>query len=88
MKNEKRSMTVTLNKSSGVVDSATCSCPAGKSGYCNHIMALLFEVADYSLTSIREEISCTSQIAICQWGIPGEAIIKAPVMSNHSSEKC
>ena len=26
-----------------------CSYPAGASSYCNHIIALLFEIADYSL---------------------------------------
>ena len=33
---------------------ATCSCPAGKSGYCNHMMALLYEVVVYSLNQLTE----------------------------------
>ena len=36
---------------------------AGESGYCNHIMTLLFEIADYSLhqlISIPEEKVCNS----------------------------
>lgn len=82
MKKEKRSVFVQLDKTLGEVKSAKCSCPAGKSGYCNHVMALLFELADYSLNQLKhipEEISCTSRIR--QWGIPGEMCIKAPVMS-------
>lgn len=46
-------------------------------------MALLFELADYSLNQLEqvpEEISCTSKLR--QWGIPGEkSTIKEPVMS-------
>ena len=36
-----------------MVSSADCSCPAGKSGYCNHVMALLLELADYSLRGLK-----------------------------------
>lgn len=82
MKKEKRSVFVQLDKTLGEVKSAKCSCTVGKSGYCNHVMALLFELADYSLDQLKhipEEISCTSRIR--QWGIPGEMCIKAPVMS-------
>ena len=42
---------------------AKCRCPAGESGYCNHIMALLFQIAGYSLhqlISLSEEKECTS----------------------------
>ena len=31
---------------------ANCSCPGSKCVYCNHVMALLFEVADYSLHNL------------------------------------
>ena len=82
MKKEKRSVSVTLDKKNGEVKCAKCSCPAGKSGYCNHVMALLFDIADYSLNRLKcipEEISCTSRLR--QWGISGEVSIKAPVMS-------
>ena len=49
----------------------------------NHVMALLLEVADYSLNqlkSVPEEIACTSRLR--QWGIPGvsSSIPKAPVI--------
>ena len=55
---------------------------AGNSGYCNHVMAMLYEIADYSLNSLKcvpTEIVCTSEIR--QWGRPGErGCRKAPVM--------
>ena len=64
MKKEFRNMEVSLDRNTGFVTAAKCSCPAGNSGYCNHIMALLFELADYSLNQldcVPEEISCTSK---------------------------
>ena len=47
-----------------------CSCPAGYCGYWNHVMALLFKLAEYSsnlLENIPEEISWTSGTG--EWGI-------------------
>lgn len=73
MKKEFREVEVSLNRETGLLVSSKCSCPAGKSGYCNHVMALLFELADYSLNQFKivpEEIACTSKSR--QWGIPGE----------------
>ena len=66
-------MEIVLRKDNGKVRKAQCNCPAGKSGYCNHIMALLFEVADYSLHQLKkvpDEIACTSTSR--QWGIPSD----------------
>ena len=71
MKKELRSIGVCLSKNDGNVLSACCSCPAGNSEYCNHIMALLFEIANYALkghVTVPEEVSCTSGLR--QWGIP------------------
>ena len=73
MKQVKRNMCVALKKDSGVVSDAKCDCPAGKSGYCNHVMALLFKLADYSLNelkSVPEEVACTSKNR--QWGVPSD----------------
>ena len=60
----------------------TCSCPAGLSGYCNHVMALLFELADYSLNQlfgVPDEIACTSKLR--QRGNPGKpSNAKEPVI--------
>ena len=73
MKQEKRTMEIRIDKTSSDVVNAYCDCPAGKSGYCNHIMGLLFEVASYSLNELKtvpEEVACTSKHR--QWGIPSD----------------
>ena len=61
---------------------AKCSCPAGESACCNHIMALLFEIADYSLhqfISIPDENACTSMAR--RWGVPSaNSSAKQPIM--------
>ena len=54
------------------------TCPAGKSGYCNHIMVLMFEIANYSLHQLKtvpEETSFTSKKR--QWGVPTDKQIKS-----------
>ena len=43
MKKEIRRVEVSLDWETGLVVSSKCSCPAGKSRYCNHVMALLFD---------------------------------------------
>ena len=48
MKKKNRRATVKLNRRNGKVKSGFCTCPAGKSAYCNHVIGLLFEIADYS----------------------------------------
>ena len=81
IKKEKRSVAVKLSTITSKLLDGICFCPARKSGYCNHVMALLLELADYSLSqfkSVPEEIACTSRL--CQWGVPGETMQKAPVM--------
>ena len=64
-------MEVGIHKVNCDIIFAKCSCPAGESRYCNHIMALFFEIADYSwhqLISIPEEKACTSMAR--KWGVP------------------
>ena len=82
MKKEKRFIEVHLCRKSSKVISSHRSCPAGNSGYCNHIMVMLYEIADYSLHSLKSvplELACTSKIR--QWGVPSEKYYrKAPVM--------
>ena len=60
-----------------------CSCPAGASSYCNHIMAFLVEIADHSLkglTEVSQEVSCTCQAG--KWRIPCESdSFKEQIMS-------
>ena len=78
MKREIRSMQVTLSKKTGKVITATCDCPAGKSQYYNHIMGLLFEIAEFSLhqqKEVPEEMAFTSTSR--QWGVPSD-IYKYP----------
>ena len=48
MKRKIRSMKFGISKANRVIIFAKCNCSAGESGYYNHIMALLFEIADYS----------------------------------------
>ena len=43
-----------MNRATSMVSSAGCSCHAGKRWYCNHVMALLLEVADYFLRGFRK----------------------------------
>ena len=72
MKKELRHVRIQLYKRTGEVYKAKCSCPAGKSGYCNHVMALLYKIAEYSLnqlTEIPQENACTSVLR--KWGVPG-----------------
>ena len=61
---------------------ATYSCPAGKSGYCNHVIALPYEVAEYSLNQLTEasqEKAC--KIVLRKWGVPGnKEVVKETVM--------
>ena len=75
MKKEKQDVSVSLSRAkNGQV------ALAGLSGYCNHVMALLLEIANYSLNQLKnvpEEISCT--IHLRQWVVPGDAYNKAPV---------
>ena len=82
MKKEKRFVEVNLGRKYSKVISSHCSCPAGNSGYCNHIMAMLYEIADYSLHSLKSvplELAYTSKIRRCR--VSGEKYYrKAPVM--------
>ena len=82
MKREIRSMEVGINKVNCDIIFAKCSCPAGESGYCNHIMTLLFGIANYSLhqlISIPEEKACTSMAR--RWCVPSaNSSAKQPIM--------
>jgi len=64
-------------------------CPAGKSSYCNHVMALLFEIASYSLKGylvVPTEVSCTSTSR--QRGIPSaNKKFHNPIMTSSIAKK-
>ena len=88
MKKEFRKMNVTLNRKTGKVIKAHFACPAGNSGYCNHVMALLFELADYSLHQLKvvpDEVACTSKLR--QWGVPSEKFKYPKPVMNTSIQK-
>ena len=94
MEKEHRKALVQLCKRTGEVHKATCSCPAGKSGYCNHVMALLYEIAEYSLnslTQVPQEKACTSVLR--KWGVPGnkevtkEAILKTTLIGKDKKKE-
>ena len=53
MKKERRPVAVKLSTITSKVLGGSCSCPAGKSGYCNHVIAMLLELADYSLSQFN-----------------------------------
>ena len=49
MKKEFRNIEISLSRSNRLVIPGKCTYPAGNSSYCNHVIALLLEIADYSL---------------------------------------
>ena len=87
MNKEKRSVTVKPSTITSNVLDGSCSCPAGKSGYCNHVIVLLLELVDYSLSqfkSVPEEIACTSWLR--QWVVPRETIAKSKSNGSYCSK--
>ena len=73
---------------------AHCTCKARNSAYCNHIMVLLFEIADYSLDEldeVSEETACASRARV--WGIlsekefPKESILSTTVQKHLASRE-
>ena len=53
MKQEFRNIEISLSRFNGFVISEKCTCPAGNSSYCNLVMALLLEIANYSLNELK-----------------------------------
>ena len=85
MKKELRDVRIQLCKRTGEVYKATCSCPATKSGYCNHVMALLYEIAEYSLNRLAEvpqEKALASVIR--KWGVPGKKEVVKEIYENNA----
>ena len=54
MKNVKRNVLAHISRRTSLVEKVSYACPTGKSGYCNHVMALLHEPAGYSLNSLEK----------------------------------
>lgn len=73
---------------SGEVASAPCSCVAGKVGFCNHVLALMFKMCKYTLFSAtttkdlskeqdqQSSVACISQLQ--QWHKKGAGKNTAP----------
>ena len=71
---------------------ATCSCAAGKVGYCNHTLALMLKICKYSLfeskttEDLRDELdenptlACTSKLQSWHKKGRGDSIHPQPVM--------
>ena len=82
-KKKAKSICVTLCHLSGNVLNASCSCRQGQGGLCHHVVALLLELAEYSLSQLKEipeEIACTSRLRA--WGVPGQSsMAKEPIMA-------
>ena len=67
----------------GAVQFASCTCRQGDGGLCHHVVALLLELAEYSLALLKEvpdELACTSRLRA--WGVPGNtSMAKEPIMA-------
>ena len=69
---EIQKLEVSLDLTSGNVLVAHCTCKAGNSGYCNHVMSLLFQLACLPFGRLRvpEQAACTSMSR--KWGTSGK----------------
>ena len=67
------------------VSRAHCSCKGGSGGHCNHVLALLYQLNDYSCLDIKDipsDVTCTSRPQ--SWHIPrASSICPLPVMATH-----
>ena len=61
MRNESRSVHVTISNISGAILDASCTCPASTLGRCNHVAALLLQVNKHCLKDGHEPLACTSK---------------------------
>ncbi|CAH3177911.1 unnamed protein product [Porites evermanni] len=76
----------------GQVTHANCSCKAGKVGYCNHVLALMFKACKFSLFDSKStddlcqdddelpDLACTSQLQKWHKKGRGDKISAQPVM--------
>ena len=63
-----------IDGQSGLVLLASCQCPAGAGGKCNHVAALLFAMLDY-VTTMRNPDCCTNKTQV--WHRPKRATKRA-----------
>ena len=77
---------------SGQVIQANCSCKAGKVGFCNHVLALMFKTCKFSLFDCKNtddlcedddeqpNVACTSQLQKWHKKGRGDKITAEPIM--------
>ena len=79
---------VVLKESAARVAVAYCACPAGVSGCCNHVTALLYTLEDYVRRGLREDEKqgCTERLML--WNRPRKKYIDArPTDEVHLEKK-
>ena len=54
---------------SGKVMHATCTCAAGKVGYCNHTSALMLKICKYSLFESKTQTSFLNEDSRLLWNL-------------------
>ncbi|XP_071506667.1 uncharacterized protein [Diadema antillarum] len=69
VKNIPHSVWVAIDKSSGKIYSAYCSCFAGLGSSCNHVAALVFKLDHAFMTGVSQNrhLPCTSKV--CSWNV-------------------
>ena len=87
MKKEKRSVAVKLSTINSKVLHGSCCCQAGKSGYCNDVMALLLELAGYSLSQFLD-IHCFRRNCLHKQASPMECTWRNHAKSTSNGNYC
>ena len=65
------------------VSRAHCPCKGGSGGHCNHVLALLYQLNDYSCLDIKDipsDVTCTSSIVAYP-----QSVFHLPVTSDGDS---
>ena len=61
---------IVFQDSTCAVTTAYCSCPAGLSGYCNHVTATLYCLEDYIHLGLQEDEKCGCTDRLQTWNQP------------------
>ena len=73
-------------RSNGLVQKASCGCPAGIDGRCNHVAATLFSLEEFcKVRKQQNEEACTSQS--CKWNVPRKRKIDLVPIANMKFRK-
>lgn len=72
---------IVIQESTCAVTTACCSCPAGLSGYCNHVTATLYCLEGYIHLGLQEDEKRVAQTAYKHGTNPGcTALLHVPVI--------